>query len=771
MDGERKRIDRRTYRRSIFFLTAFFAVAMVIVASLFSLQIVNYDEYQSKVLDQMTIETEVNPERGIIYDRNGNILATNASNYLVIISPQDIIDAMAESTETGDTVYTWTSSAGQSYSGLKMNEFIAKSLSEILGVDYDFVIKKAAIKGRRYEVISKNVSEKDADKIRQIISDYKLTDQIYLRASAIRYYPYGSLAGQVLGFTNSEGVGIYGLESTYNNILEGKSGKYITAQDARNNDMPFAYESYIEAENGYNLISTIDMSIQYELENQLEAAYYNSLPTEGVCGIVMNVKTGEVLAMGEYPPMNPNEPYVLSDEFSAVLSGFEEGSDAYAAKKQELLYSMWNNKAVSQLYEPGSTFKIITTAMALEEKKVTLNDDFNCPGYYFVKGYGNVRCHKNGGHGHVKFFRGLQQSCNPVFMILSERLGTKTFYDYFLSFGYGEKTGIDLPAEALGIISPEKSFNSVSCAVYAFGQTFKTSPIRQLTAISAIANGGYMVTPHLLKEIVDDDGNVISAYEASDVRQVISTDVCKVIADVLEEGVSGDGGAKNAYVKGYKVAAKTGTSEKKDKKDENGQYSFRVGSCVAFAPANDPEVAVIITTDEPTEGNVYGSIVAAPFVSNLLGFVLPYLGYEAEYTDADIENMEVTVAGYVGGNIDTVKSMLDENKMKYEVIGNGDTVLAQIPPEGTKILKENCKVLLYTESAEPTSTVTVPDVVGKTAEAANKLLTNSGLNVTIGSSGGMRSGAIVKSQSIASGETVPKGTSVTIEVLYTDGTD
>lgn len=767
MSQSKNRIDVKTHKTATAMLIVFALFAIVIVVRLGYLQILKYDYYQGKVLSQLTQSTEVNPSRGNIYDTNGNLIATNITSYLIFISPQDVIEAMAEDDEE-QAVYSFTSSDGNKYHDLKMNELIAHSLSEILDVDYDEIIEKAAKKNSRYAVIKRGVSEELADEVRALISQYDLTQQIYVRASTTRYYPYADLASHVIGFTNADGIGIYGIEKSYNNIMEGTTGKYITAQDALNNNMPFEYESYIEAEDGLNIKSTLDMYIQYELENQLKQTLSDNKAAERVTGIVMDVKTGAILAMATAPSFDLNSPYELDDLSKEVLSSYDKNSDEYTKEYYDLLYRMWNNKAVNGLYEPGSTFKIITTAMALEEKVVKLTDLFTCTGGLTIEGWSKpISCHKAGGHGTVTFAVGLQQSCNPTLMMVAQRIGKNAFYDYLKAFGYNEKTGIDLPSETAPIISSKSDFTNLSLAVYSFGQTFKVTALQQLTAISAVANGGYLVTPHVLDKITDNDGNVLYEYDTTPVRQVISESVCKTIAQVLEEGVSGNGGAKNAYVKGYKVAAKTGTSEKKDKKDENGEYSYRVGSCVAFAPADDPRIAVIIVVDEPMGGSVYGSVVAAPYVSNLLSFVLPYIGIEPQYSE---EEMTVTVPGYVGSTLENAVNDLTWRDISYEIVGNGDTVTAQMPESGAAISRTNGKIILYTGSEEPKATVEMPNLVGKSVEAANRILVNLGLNVSIsGASNG--SSATVISQSIEAGTMVAPATVVNITVRHLNLTD
>ncbi len=694
------RIDKKTTKRLFYVFGFFLAIATVVVAYLANYQLKMHEYYQSIVLNQLTIQTEVNPERGKILDTNGNILATNITVYNVIISPQHIIDAMEEDGEANsdadpdnDVRYEFSDPEyGLSYSGTRQNELIAKVLSAYLDVDYDKIIEKAAKTGRRYEVIKNNVDDETAQRIKDFIAQFKLKDQIYFIAGAKRYYPKSDLASHVIGFTNSDGEGIYGLEKYYNNVLEGTSGRYILAQDARNNDMPFEYERYIEASNGYNIVTTIDMYIQYELENQLEKTFIESGATNRVSGIVIDVNTGGILGMATYPSFDLNSPYVL-DEFSAAkLQGMDESSKEYNELYWELLYTMWNNKAITETYEPGSTFKIMTTAMAFEEGVVTPTSPFYCGGSYVIDGWSKpINCHYHAGHGNVTFTVGLQQSCNPVLMQIAERVGREKFYNYFEQFGYTEKTGIDLPGEVGGIYSSYKNFSNVSLAVYSFGQTFKTTPIQQLSAITTIASGGYYKTPHVLKEIVDENGSVIKSFDTDVKRQVVSTEVAREIAAVLEDGVSGDGGAKNAYVKGYKVAAKTGTSEKRDKFDENGEKSFRVGSCAAFAPADDPKIAAIIIVDEPMNGAVYGSVVAAPYISNLLADVLPYIGVEQQYTPEDLATLDISVSDYVGGSPDAAREDLTLNGLSCEIIGDGGVITGQFPPAGSTMRKDNGK--------------------------------------------------------------------------------
>ena len=781
MNKAQNRTDRKTMHKMVCMFAFFLLIAAWVVGRLASYQIKNHDYYQSKVLNQLTIQTEVTPERGTITDRNGNILATNITVYNVILSPYDIITHMQKDSEKNfdndpenDVHYEYTDSDyGINYSGRQLDDMIAEVLSKYLDVDKSSILEKTAKVNRYYEVVKKNVDADIAEKIEIFIAQFDLKKDIYFVASSKRYYPKGDLACHVIGFTNSDGVGIYGLEAYYNNLLEGTSGRYILAQDGKKNDMPFEYERFIEAENGYNITTTLDMYIQYELENQLEKTFNESGAGDRVCGMVYDVDTGEVLAMATYPSFDLNDPYTIDEYSQAELdaSGLKEGTDEYKTEYSRLMYRMWNNKCLTETYEPGSTFKVVTSSMALEEGVVTPETPFYCAGSLMVEGWSKpISCANHNGHGAVTFRTGLQQSCNPTLMQVAALIGRERFYYYFKAFGYGGKTGIDLPGEVGSIYASYENFSGVSLAVYSFGQTFKTTPVQQLRAITVVANGGYLVTPHLLREITDDDGNVIQTYESEPVRQVVSENTCKTLTDILEEGVATNGAAKNAYVKGYRVAAKTGTSEKKDEFDENGNTPYRVGSTAAFAPVDDPQISALIMVDKPLKSAVYGGTVAAPYISNLLSYVLPYIGVEPQYTTEELAKLDVTLSSYVGATVENAINDLSWRGFSYEIIGDGDTVTAQIPEAGSKISSDTGLLILYTGEETPANTVEVPDLMGMSAYNANNAAVSLDLNVTFyGSTNG--STATVINQYPAAGTKVPRGTIIEIELRHLDGTD
>ncbi|MBQ7320522.1 MAG: PASTA domain-containing protein [Clostridia bacterium] len=739
-----------TLKRSLVVELLMLAVFAALLIRVLLLQTVDFEKYQSKVIDQLTVESSVKADRGNIYDRAGRLLATNVTAYRVFIAPRSIEAVQEEKYGKG---------------GTQQAQLIATGLSEILeDVTYDYVMTQTTYTTKLDRTVARNVDEETAEKIRAFINENELNTQVYLEALSIRYYPYGSLACHLIGFTSSDGEGLYGIEYQYNEQLKGTPGKYITARDTYGNEMPYRYSSFIEAIDGDDVYSTIDAAVQAILEEQLNATRIESGAKNRVCGIVMDVETSEVLAMATSPGFDLNDAWALDEDSLKALaeSGYAEGSDEYNTLNRDLLLSMWANKAITEIYIPGSTFKIITAATSLEEKISHVNESFTCLGSLNVLGT-KIRCHKTEGHGVLTFAGGIQQSCNPIMMTLGLRLGTDTFYQYVEAFGYMERTGIDLPGEAKGIFFREDSYSTIDLAVTSFGQNFKVTPIQQLNAICAVANGGELMTPHVVSKIVDVGGKTVYEADVTAKRQVVSEDVCKTVSQILEEGVSGNGGAKNAYVLGYRVAAKTGTSEKVGDDKE-----ARIASTVAYAPADDPKVAVIIMVDEPTLGSRYGSTAAAPYVANVMEQILPYLGVEAVYSDAELEKMAVTVPNLNYWTVALSANYLESLGLEYEVVGDGKYVTAQTPASGAAVEKANGRVILYTGSEKPKETIVVPDLVGKTAVAANSMVINAGLNIKIEGTKNYLSGtgATVVSQSPAKGTVVSRGEVVTVTFRY-----
>ncbi len=744
MNGEyrisRHRLKGRCAVLLLFFVTCF----AVLVGRLFVLQIIKFDEYRQKAEDNIQSKTPLKAERGKIYDRNMVEIATNVTSWRVFISPRDIKDD-----GTAETV--------------------ARGLSDILGVSYETVLAGAKNNKTRDRTVKKKVGAEEKDKVIAFALEKGLTGVVHTEADTSRYYPLGTLAAHVVGFMGTDS-GLSGIESYYDSYLTGTDGYYVTSKNAAGETLPNSYDAYVEAVDGCSVVTTIDVTLQSLLEAELKATYNDSKANNRVTGVVMDPETGAVLAMATYPTFDLNSPYTLDFESAGKLSalGLTSGTAEYRAAYNDLLYGMWNNKSVSTLYEPGSTFKILTTSVALETGISKVSEGFHCAGALKVQGYGSpIKCHKRQGHGSLNFAEALQKSCNPTMMTLAARIGNKRFMEYFINFGYTGKTGIDLPGEALGIFHKPEDFNTVELAVYSFGQTFKTTAIQQLTAVSAVANGGNVVTPYIVSEIRDKNGDIVYSRTADKKKKVLSSEVCETISDILEKGVSGDGGAKNAGVAGYKIAAKTGTSQKRDIKDQN----LYVGSCVAYAPSDSPEIAVIIVVDEPKSHIYYGSTVAAPYVSGFLSGALPYLGYEPSFTEEEDRKRNVSVGDYLGKTVKAAKAEIEKLGLKVEIIGDGETVKAQMPAKNVKISKEGGRVFLYTDGKE-SGVARVPDVVGMTATEAVKKLIDSGFNIRIvGVTDYERGvGATVVAQSPKECD-ITKGSAVEITLRYLDGED
>lgn len=704
---QKKGVSVGTLRRSsvvaIFLLLCF----LFLTVRIFFIQFFDFERYQQKVLDQLTTRSTVRAARGAILDSAGRVLATNRTVYRISLYPNVIADA-DESTR----------------------ELIVRGLSELVeGLSADKVREHLSHTNELMRTVVRETDHDTASAVVAFVAEHRLSEMIAVEAVSDRYYPYGSLAAQVLGFTGSDAQGLYGLELQYNTALSGVAGSYITARDSTGNRLPNRYEAYLPAVDGATLNTTIDAYVQAVLEKELEATMVESGAANRTCGIVMDVNTGAILAMATAPTFDLNDPFTLNAYAEAELNalGLLPGSEEYTKTKNALLLESWSNKAVTEIYMPGSTFKALTCSMVLEEDAVTdLEERFFCSGALTVADR-LIHCHKVGGHGSLTFTEGLQNSCNPVMMTISARIGTTCFYEYVRSFGLLEKTGIDLPGEGNSIFHARSSFTGLDLATASFGQNFKVSILQMITAISAVANGGKLVTPYVVESIVDATGNTTYLHETQIKRQVISEETAKTVSKILEGGVSGDGGAKNAYVAGYRVAAKTGTSEK-----IGDDRNARIGSCIGFAPADDPKIAVIIVVDEPTDGSKYGSVVAAPYVGNVFEAVLPYLGVEPVYTEQEQANLSVTVPDLSGYSKEQAAKLLDDMGISYRFVGEGDTVTAQAPAAGSKVLQNGASAVLTLGASEEESLITVPDLIGLTAAEANRLLVDQGFNIAIG---------------------------------------
>lgn len=723
---------RRRMVWAICIITIFCFSAVLI--SLFWKQVVNYDFYSIKAEAQQLGDTTITANRGTIYDKNMKTLAKSATVYNVIVSPADTPE--------------------------NKKPIIAEGLSSILGIEKDVISDKLAKSGSYYEIIQKKVDQETAEKIKSFISENGVTT-LYLYEDSKRYYTYGNFASHILGFVGSDNQGLGGLESYYDEYLTGTPGRIISAKNALGNDMPYDYEKVYDPTEGYSLVLTMDEVIQHYLEKHLAVAVTEHNIQNRAVGIVMDVNTGAILAMATKNDYDPNTPFSISDptdaELISILSG-DEKSEAISKAQQ----AQWRNKAISDLYEPGSVFKVVTAAAGLEEQVVALDDGFYCSGHTSVADR-KFNCHKLTGHGRQSFLQAISNSCNPAFIEVGQRLGAASFFKYFNAFGLTRITGIDLPGEASPLYYKQNQLNPVELASVSFGQSSSITAIQMITAIAAAVNGGTLYKPHLVSSILDNEGNVYKSFEPKAVRQVISEETSNLVAAALEETVLSGGGA-NAYIKGYRIGGKSGTAEKL-----GGSESARVASFVAVAPADDPQIAVLIILDEPNSFSSYGGTIAAPVAAGVMQDVLPYEGIERQYSAEELKNLEIKVVNVVGKTPHAAMTTLNQYALNSSIIGSGDRVVKQVPAFGSTINRGGT-VLLYTEDDDAQQMVTVPDLTGLTVAQVNTRLTNMGLNIKIIAPANS-SGTVAYKQSVAPGEQVAKGTVITVEFIDRSSTD
>lgn len=710
-------------------LLLFVAVAFAgLVGRLVYLQLIHSDFFEQQAVEQQLRDITVAPKRGTIYDCNMKALAQSATVWSVYVSPAYI---------------TSDAERGQ----------IADALAKILSLSRADVLNTIS-KRSAYVIVKRKIEKADADLVRQYIAQTKL-NCIGLVEDSKRYYPYGSFASQVLGFTGLDNQGLAGIEAQYDNVLKGVPGRVVTAKNAKGTDMPFNFSGYVAPQDGTSLVLTIDEVVQHYLEKHLQDALVSNNVGNKVTGIVMNVKTGAVLAMATEPGFDPNDPFTLSAADQAKLKSLT--GDALTKEKNQLLQSMWRNKAISDPYEPGSTFKVVTASAALQTGVVKADTRFFDPGYMIVGGR-RIKCWKAGGHGSETFLDGIKNSCNPVFMTIASWMGASNFYKYFQGFGLTEKTGIDLPGEAgtTGLYHTEKDLGPVQLAVSSFGQTFKVTPIQLVTAMCAAVNGGKLVQPHVVEKEIDSSGKIVKNFGTTVKRQVITAEISQEISGMLQQVVS-SGTGKNAYVAGYRVGGKTGTSQKID---IDGGKSLRISSFMGFAPADDPEVAVLILFDEPHAANNYGGVIAAPVEGQIFADILPYLGVQPKYTAEELKNLAVTAPDLTGKSVADATRLLANAGLKIRTVGGGATVRSQVPAAGQSI-PPGGTVIADTGAEAVGATVTVPDVTGKPPNIVNQLLAQAGLNLQMqGDTAGTN--VTSYSQSPAAGEKVQPGTVVTV---------
>lgn len=731
-------------RKRLFQIGVFVVAGAVLLSGwIFRQSIVRGAEARSVAEDQQTRDVVIDANRGTIYDINGNVLAQSATVWNVVLSPNDIsgnADKIANSIEGDFTIE-------------QMKDLLATGLSEILGVE-EQEIRDRCEKNNYYEIVKRQIDSATKDALITWLDENDVTCVSTLETSK-RSYPYNNLASTVIGFTNNDNQGAYGLEAQYNSYLSGTPGRLVASKNALGRDMPYSYEKNYEAVDGKGIVLTLDLNVQHFLEDALDNVITQHHPDNRTCGIVMNVKTGEILAMATKEDFNLNDPYTITDPDTLAQLSTLSGEE-YEKARNDAWYRTWKNKAITELYEPGSVFKVVTGSAALEEKVISMDSTFNCVGRYNfnIPGVKPISCWKPAGHGTLDLTRAFVNSCNPAFITIGQRLGIDAFYRYFKAYGLTERTGIDLPSESNSYTLGYEQYGVVELASASFGQSNKITPIQMLTAFCASINDGKLMQPHVVKQLLDSEGNVEQTIEPVVKRQVISAETSAQLRQMLEAVVSVNG---NGAVAGYRILGKTGTGEKLD--DHNEIATKRVSSMIGAAPADDPEVAVLIMVDEPTSGQVYGSVVAAPAISEVMADLLPYLNVQKE-ADED-ENVTHTVPNLVGTDFLTAKAKLNELGItNTAVYGDGTSVLRQMPAGGAKV-GENGTVILYTGENVAEQTVTMVDLIGKTPADANRTLTNMGLNIAL--SGVSEGDAVtVVNQSVAVGETVPKGTVITV---------
>lgn len=756
-ESARRRKRRELTHRIIIFRgrTALIIMMVVLIGlcgRLAFLQLLDPYNYAERAVEQYTFETKLEAKRGTIYASDGSTkLAVSATTQTVFISPVDVYEAGTKVDE--DSGKTPPGEAAQ----IRM---IAQGLASCLeGYDAQTLIDKYYALGDaklryKYLVVKKDINEEEEARVRAFISENKLELQIALEEGTKRYYPYSTLAAHLIGFVGTDNTGLGGIEYTYNEDLSGVDGRAVRAQDANGNELAYNYESYIPAEDGLNLVTTIDWTVQSVVEKYLREAYYEHEPEGRASCIVMDVDTGEILALALYPAFDLNDYATLSTEYQAKLDAYEgEDRDSY---RSTLMNEMWNNTIATQTYEPGSTFKVITAAMALETGSISTTQTFNCGGAINISGE-TVHCWTRADHGMQTIEKALVNSCNPALAQIGLAVKQENFKKYFEEFGYTKSTGSDLVGEVSSIYydTTGAQFEDLELAVYSFGQTFKITMLQHIAALSAVANGGHLVTPHVGKYLTDQNGNVVKTFSNESVRQVVSESVCTEILSYLVNSTA------NANVSGYNVVSKTGTSEKRDTVREDDYIS----SCVTFAPAEDPRVAILVTVDTPNNAyGYYGSQVAAPAVRNILTEVLPYLGIAPSDAASAVE-MRI-VSDYRGVPVDEARRAVEALGLECVIRGEGSTVSSQMPRADVSVAVGG-RVILYTGDAAAEQTVSVPDVLNQSPETALRILQQRGLNVKMdGIYNENTENCYVDRQSIAAGEMVEPGTVITITCRY-----
>lgn len=766
-----QRANRTILRRTLVLMVLFGVVVFIpLIVTLYNLMIRDHDYYEAQAIDNQTRYTSLSASRGQIFDRNMNVLASSKTVETVFIDPNEIAQEMTKPENSN------------------LLDHIARGLSEILDVSTDFVYKQAEDKAFRYKVIRRKIPEELADEVRSFVSENEIKG-VYLETDAQRYYPYSSLAAQVMGFVSTDNVGSEGLEAYYDSYLQGTAGKVVTTKGNYGSEMLYTYEKYYDASDGDSLVTTIDQTVQHYLEKNLETAIEKYDIINGAFGIVMDVNSGQILAManlGSYDPNNYQEIYdqalagQLEAQYQDALlldkdsNAYQEAMSAYNQAVAAERLRQWRNRCVSDGYEPGSTFKLVTLAAALDCGAVTENSTFYCGGHEtFNDREQEVSCWKAAGHGMQTTMEALGHSCNIAFGHIGVNMTRKTFVEYFKAFGFLEKTGVDLPGEASGLFWAEDKFSVANLISASFGQTFRVTPMEQVRAVAAIVNGGYLLKPYVVSQVLDSDGNVVKSNERTVLRQVISEETSATMCKMMEYVVT-DGTAGSAKTPGYRVGGKTGTSEKIDTYDENGKpVEDKIVSFIGVAPIDAPKYVVLVALDTPnyvagtsyTPHNQYisGGLMAAPTVRDVFLDILPYLGVEPDYSSDDIRGVNITLPDVIGMTEDEAAALLSGKSITYRTVGQGSTVSDQLPNPGAEVPGNSEIILYFGNAVKTTEQVEVPDFVGYGIADVDYLATNAGLYIQAKGTDHRDEYVTVAYQDIEPGTMVDRGTTITVE--------
>lgn len=737
--GPAQRLRQRTAILILLILVLGFGAAVLRLTYLTTVQ---SSELQESAVDLQLADTTVSAKRGTIYDANGNVLAESASVWQVVMSPVN-------------------------FKNDKQRQAAAKGLSEIFDLEYNDVLDDTKQQSH-YVVVKRRIESDEREKVLELIDtlkkDYSCSGVIQLLDDYKRYYPKNSLASSVIGFTGSDDQGLEGIEYEYDSYLSGTPGRIITAQNARGTDMPFRYEQNVESEDGNNVYLTIDETIQSICEKYMQKGVEdNNVLNKGVC-IAMDVNTGAILAMVTTDGYDLNNPYELSAKDKKKIKSTPKKKQAEA--ESAALSNMWRNKAVADTYMPGSVFKMCVASAALEENLVNEKTSFTCTGSILVEGE-TIHCSNIAGHGTQNFVEVISNSCNPAFIQIGQMLGAGKFRQYYQGFGFSDKTGIDLPGEAEDSFWKEGKMGGVDLAVASFGQNFSITPIQMITACAAVSNGGYVVQPHVVSKITDSKGNVIKTVDKKIKRQVISDDTSKKMNEYLEYNTERQG-ATAGYISGYKVAGKTGTTEKRGvTKVESSFSEDYISSFCGYAPADDPQIAMLVFFDTPDGDAYYGSQVSSPVFINIMSEVLPYLDVKTSYTDEELGYVDASAGDYTGVSVDEAKTAVEADGFTATVKGNGSTVISQIPTVSSGLQKGG-SIVLYTDSDSQSETVSVPSLIGLSPDEVNDVASAYGLNVSF--SGATTSSGTSSSQNVEAGTSVSPGTVITVSFADSSST-